>query len=243
MRDLFDEFMEELRRREAIGRGEDPDRGAPRRVSPDEPPDDPTDDDDDDAPRSSDSDDEKDGRVPPPRRPRVVGGANDGERVIGGGPSGRQVVLIAFVAILIGLFLVSSTLLDLSTDALWFHSVGFDSVFWTRIGAQAALFVGALVAGLVVLLGNLWLAGRLGPPAGTGGGAIRSIVGRLNDAAEAAAANQGRRDPRYGGRRQDEPRAPESFAIVRIFIAKAAIMGTGSAPDARACRRRPSASP
>ena len=198
MRDLFDEFMEELRRREAIGRGEDPDRNAPRRVSPDEPPDDAPD--DEDVPSSDDADadaegngtddagtadDDAAGGQVPPRRPRLVGGPNDGERVIGGGPTGRQVVLIAFVAALIGLFLLSSTLLNLSTDALWFHSVGFESVFWTRIGAQAALFAGALVVALVVLLGNLWLAGRLGPPAGQGGGAIRSIVGRLNDAAEA----------------------------------------------------------
>ena len=153
-------------------------------------------------------------------------------------------LLIAFVVVLIGLFLVSSTLLDLSTDALWFHSVGFDSVFWTRIGAQAALFVGALVVCLIVLLGNLWLAGRLGPPAGTGGGAIRSIVDRLNDAAEAAAANQGRRDPRYGGRRPDEPRAisiePDSLpdlgplataalAVVGVFIAVLIAAAVGGA--------------
>src|SRR6186713_1264677 len=117
MRDLFDEFMEELRRREAIGRGEDPDRAKPRRVSPDEDPPE----DDDDEPRSSDDSDDQDaggsgGRVPP-RRPRSVGGPDDGDRVIGG-PSGRQVVLIAFAIVLIGLFLVSSTLIDLSTDAL-----------------------------------------------------------------------------------------------------------------------------
>ena len=29
MRDLFDDFLEELRRREAIARGEDPDAGGP----------------------------------------------------------------------------------------------------------------------------------------------------------------------------------------------------------------------
>ena len=136
-----------------------------------------------------------------------MGGPHDGERVIGGGPSGRQMTLIVLIAVLIGLFLVSSTLLDLSTDALWFDSVGFASVFWTRIGAQAVLFLGALVVCLIVLLGNLWLAGRLGPPAGTGGGAIRSIVDRLNDAAEATATGRGRRDPRFGGRGPDGPRA------------------------------------
>ena len=34
MRDLFDDFLEELRRREAIARGEDPDAEAPRRAKP-----------------------------------------------------------------------------------------------------------------------------------------------------------------------------------------------------------------
>ena len=58
MRDLFDEFMEELRRREAIGRGEDPDRKAPRRVSPDDDP--PDDDDPDDAARDDASDEADD---------------------------------------------------------------------------------------------------------------------------------------------------------------------------------------
>jgi hypothetical protein len=32
MRDLFDEFLEELRRREAAARGEDPDASDPRRA-------------------------------------------------------------------------------------------------------------------------------------------------------------------------------------------------------------------
>ena len=39
------------------------------------------------------------------------------------------------------------------------------------------------------------------------------------------------------------PVTPETFAIVRIFIANAATIGTGSAPDASAWRSRSSASP
>ena len=96
------------------------------------------------------------------------------------------------------LFLLSSTVLDLWTDALWFKSIGFDGVFWTRVGAQAALFLGAFVVALIVLLGNLWLAGRLGPAPGSGGaggGAIRSFVDRLNDAAEASATGRAARRP------------------------------------------------
>ena len=164
--------------------------------------------------------------------------------MIGGGGTGRQIVLVSLVFVLIGLFLVSSTLLDLVTDAMWFDSVGFDSVFWTRVGSQAALFIGALAIGLLVLLGNLWLAGRLGPPAGTGGGAIRSIVDRLNDAAEASATGRGRRSPGYGGRRPDEPRAfafePDSIpdfgplataglAAIGVFIAVVIAAAVGGA--------------
>ena len=65
--------------------------------------------------------------------------------------------------------------IDLWTDAIWYKSVGFDSVFWTRLGVQVGLFVGAGLLALIVLLGNLLLANRLdaaarsraaGPPAG-----------------------------------------------------------------------------
>ena len=110
-------------------------------------------------------------------------------------------VIVAFV-------LLSSTVLDLWTDALWFKSVGFDGVFWTRIGAQAALFLGAFVVALIVLLGNLWLAGRLSPSpgeGGAGGGAIRSFVDRLNDAAEASSAGRARGGPAMPGRSSSNP--------------------------------------
>ncbi len=251
MRDLFDDFMEELRRREAISRGEDPDRNRQRPVPPDaDPPDGRAKDDDveaddveaDEDPGAADETDTDAGDAPP-RRPRPVGGPRDGERGFGGGGTGRQIVLVSVLFVLVGLFLLSSTLLDLVTDAMWFDSVGYDSVFWTRVGSQAALFLGALLLALVVLLGNIWLAGRLGPPAGTGGGAIRNIFDRLNDAAEASTSSRGQ-EQRYGGRRPDQPRAisfePDSIpdlgplataalAVVGVFIAviiAAAVGGT-----------------
>jgi hypothetical protein len=72
--------------------------------------------------------------------------------------------------------------LDLWTDALWYASVGFDSVFWTRLTATLGLFVGASVLAAVVLLGNLWLARRLAPPPGTGGpSTLRGLFERLNE--------------------------------------------------------------
>ena len=44
-------------------------------------------------------------------------------------------------------------------------------MFWTQLGAQFGLFIGATAIALVVILGNLWLAGRLlpGPDAGAAG--------------------------------------------------------------------------
>jgi len=251
MRDLFDDFLEELRRRELIARGQDPGRPAPRRVSPDDEnaPDQTGADASDDAPHPAADgheaaddeagDDETDAdpdhpdreghdgrpgltvvgadRASGPPRKRPPGGPRDGEGE--GGRSGRRQIVIAIVAVVIVAFvLLSSTVLDLWTDALWFKSVGFDGVFWTRIGAQAALFLGAFVVALIVLLGNLWLAGRLSPSpgeGGAGGGAIRSFVDRLNDAAEASSAGRARGGPTYATRRPGDARAivfePESI--------------------------------
>src|SRR6476659_7926040 len=145
MRDLFDDFMEELRRREAAARGEDPGPDRSRDREPtgatdeaDEEADDTeasesvldsedTDDSPDDAdsfPRPRSLDDARHGgsRRPPGRGP---GGPNDG------GPgraarTGRRLGLYVIVAAIIAVCLLFSVGIDLWTDALWFHSVGFD---------------------------------------------------------------------------------------------------------------------
>lgn len=189
MRDLFDDFLEELRRREAAARGEDPDAGA-RRARPvgSDPDDDRHDDPDDDR---DDRDDDARGRSAPPRepspprRPRVV---VDGDRPRGPHYGWLLVGVIVLIVLAFG-----SVLLDVWTDALWYQSVGFDSVFWTRIGAQVGLFLGAGVLTLLVLLANLWLAGRLMPPpeVGRAGGSVRSFFDRLNEAAAAGAEARG----------------------------------------------------
>ncbi len=127
------------------------------------------------------------------RRRRGPGGPDDGgssraARV--GRRFGLGVVVVAIIAVI----LLFSVGIDLLTDALWFQSVGFDSVFWTRIGATVGLGVGAFLIAAVALLGNLWIAGRLAPPPGEGGGSFRSLVDRFNEAAQAA-------DDRRGGQR------------------------------------------
>src|SRR4051812_9005971 len=73
-------------------------------------------------------------RGPGERDPRRrAGGPRDGSRSI----RSRVTVGIAIAAII---FVVLMLLvgIQLWTDAIWFRSVGFDQVFWTRIGARPA---------------------------------------------------------------------------------------------------------
>jgi uncharacterized membrane protein (UPF0182 family) len=224
MRDLFDDFLDELRRREAVARGEDPDVVAPRRTRPtsrnEAPDDDPGEDDggpDDalgDDPEAADRGDHADygepvtiggrdqsGRGGPPRR-RGPGGPNDGA----GGlrSAGRNVATIVALLVAFGIFLLFSVGIDLWTDVLWFTSVGYDSVFWTRLGAQAGLFGAGLIAALILLLANLWLAGRLTPPPTDEPGIIARLIERFSEAAEAA--ERGRpAGGSSGARRWDQP--------------------------------------
>jgi hypothetical protein len=203
--------MDELRRREAVARGEDPDSVAPRRNRQpareeptggdgdpsvtDEIPEaaaGPIDEDGADADRPPPIDL---GRVRgggggarggPPRR-RGPGGPNDGGGFRSGiRRAGRTAGLTIGVFAVLAIITLFAIGIELWTDALWYQSVGYDAVFWTRIGAQVALFVGGLVLALVVLLGNLLIAGRLTPAAAEQGGTLRGLFERLNEAAQAA---------------------------------------------------------
>ena len=202
MRDLFDDFLEDLRRREALARGEDPDAGAPPRRRASGGRDGPNDGGDDPGDRGDDpGDDDRDREPPhepsPPRRPRSI---RDERR-----RGGRRRRITWWVAGLIFLlvFVLFSFGLDLWTDALWYRSVGFDAVFWTRLGAQVGLFAAAALGSLVILLLNIWLAGRLMPPPDESrrGGSFRSLMDRINEAAQSA-------DPDRGPGRRRDPGAP-----------------------------------
>lgn len=46
-------------------------------------------------------------------------------------------------------------------DGLWFESLGYSSVWWTRLGTRTGLFVVGSLVSLAVLWGNLWLAEQL----------------------------------------------------------------------------------
>ena len=234
MGDLFDDFMKELRRRqaEATGRRVPPGSRPPGDDADDSDGDDPAadssldpdraairstgDDPGNDATDTTDATDDDDptgepGPIPlrrPGRRPASRGGpAGDGDRRppsrvprtgIGGPRDGgfsirSRLTTIVVVALVIFVILMFAVGINLWTDAIWYRSVGFDQVFWTRLGAQAGLFALGAVVALVVLLANLWLAGRLSPATdgrAVGGGTLRGWIDRLNEAA--ANADPGR---------------------------------------------------
>ncbi len=87
--------------------------------------------------------------------------------------------------------------IELWTDAIWYPSVGYDDVFWTPLGVQVGLFVSGRRGARSVLLGNLWLAGRLLAAGGTAQAARSGgWLDRLNEAAiEAEQARGGSSAP------------------------------------------------
>jgi hypothetical protein len=132
------------------------------------------------------------------RPPRPPGGPDDGGSTRGRlGALGPQVLLVVIGLILLAAVFLVGVGLDLATDAIWFKSVGFDPVFWTRLGSQVGLFVAGFLAALVFLFANLWLAGRLAPPPDAAAGQrMRGFMGRLGEAARATTEGQlGRTDP------------------------------------------------
>jgi uncharacterized protein len=210
MGDLFDEFMRELERRRAQAEGRsprEPGEGPHDADDDDEPEDgDAADHDAPDADADADTDDEDrptgaDEPTPlhprssrrgrgrgrrtsagsPPPAGRTVGGPDDGAR--SGGRSTLRRFGIGIVAVVVMLVvLLAGTIIDIWTDAIWYQSVGFESVFWTRLGARVGLFAGALLLTLIVLLGNLLLARKLAPqPDPERPGRIKAMADRWTD--------------------------------------------------------------
>jgi uncharacterized protein len=249
---MFDEFLDELRRRQAEAASGQRPRPAPKST------DDPAADDDSGTPddyttlaaESGDDDLEAEpepepitvgrggrgrqgtGRGGPPRGPRTgrpVGGPNDGA----GFGIRRQIGMAVAIVVVLFVIIMLAVGLELWTDVIWYASVGYDAVFWTRLGAQVGLFVGGFVLALVVLLGNLWLAGRLAPLAEGAGatGTVRSWLDRLNEAVLESEQRSGRaRDPL--GRRPGEAarpvnvtpyEMPDATPIGRVVIAIVAV--------------------
>ena len=132
------------------------------------------------------------GGMPPtgPRPPGTVGGPDDGAGSITLGGILRRVGLAVAIVVVAIVVLLAGFGVDLWTDAIWYKTVGFDGVFWTRLSAQAVLFIIGLVGALALLLGNLWLAGRLAPPPDPEKpGRLRVITDRLTEAQRQAERN------------------------------------------------------
>ena len=209
MKNLFDDFMEELRRRqEALAAGRDPDApdADPDRTDRDADGEDRPDDreradgtDHDGSDADPDDDQEPQpvpirpasgaggrGRPPAARRTRV-GGPDDGaprrrDRARG---IGIAVVILGLVAF----FALAGFILDLITDAIWFRSVGYDSVFFTRVETQAALFIGVFVVVLVFLGFNVRRRRLAPPPDPDRAGRVGEFAARLRRSASTTAAS------------------------------------------------------
>ncbi len=71
------------------------------------------------------------------------------------------------VPVVVGLFVLiglGGAAVGLATDVLWYQSVGFSSVLWTRLGSQAALFAVFGLSVAAVIGANIVVAYRLRPP-------------------------------------------------------------------------------
>src|SRR3990172_5138846 len=121
----------------------------------------------------------------PPVRPRRPASSSPNP------PNGRIALVVAVFTVII---LFGTGAIEFWTDAIWYESVDFDGIFWTRVWASIALFVGGAAITLVVLLGNLWIANRLAPPSEGKPGSIRELLERLGQAGLAAG------EPPYPGR-------------------------------------------
>jgi uncharacterized membrane protein (UPF0182 family) len=131
------------------------------------------------------------GRVP--REPRRVRSRDDD----GGRPGGRRTVGLAVVgAVILAIIVLGGTVVTFWTDAIWFKSIGYDAVFWTRVLTRIGLFAGTLAITLAILLVNLWLAGRAIPPSTAGRVGVRDFLGRM--AETAGAGERPRAGDRYG---------------------------------------------
>ena len=113
--------------------------------------------------------------------------------------------------------------LDLWTDALWYQSVGFDGVFWTRLGAQVGLFAGDVPRPRRPASATCgWPAGSCRPRSRTAGGSFRTLFERLNEAAQPADPDRGPGDRRDQTNRARSPSTrgdiPDLTPVARVVL-------------------------
>lgn len=73
-------------------------------------------------------------------------------------------ILIAIMALTLLVLTLGRAAVTFWTDLLWFHEVGYTSVFWTQLWASVGLRAAAAVIGAAIVAINLWRVTRaLGP--------------------------------------------------------------------------------
>ncbi len=160
---MFDDFMEELRRRQADleaadrksnGGSDDTADGGPTNGSREDPRMRTG------GPSSGDSDRDEDNPSPVFRKSPFGGGRRQSYGPTDGLPEIRigrgWIILGVIAAVIVVLLIVFSLTVGLVTDAIWFQSVGYGNVFWTRLGTQILYFV----AGAAIAFAVLWFTAR-----------------------------------------------------------------------------------
>jgi len=178
---MFDDFLDELRRRQAEQRartgepqpeGEEqptPESGsgpADRRSGEGPREDTPVTSNGANSDNGAERDDEGQGgfRGGDYRRPRGFrSGGSDGDMPQIHISRGWVVAGIVTLVVLLALPVFLSVGVGLWTDAIWFQSIGYANVFWTRVGSQVGLFVLGALATFLFLWLNVWLSGRFIP--------------------------------------------------------------------------------
>ncbi len=220
---MFDDFLKELRRRQAEqeGAGGKSSGGADDAADAG-PQDDETPEDETMRSVGPDPDDNGHDDDGPPSpifgRGGFRGGFGGRSRRYPGGPSGempeihigRGWLVVGLIALAIFVLLTIFALsVGLATDAIWFQSVGFGNVFWTRLGSQILFFlVGAAVA-FVWLWLNAWLAGRFIPKGQMRSFSLDDLIDRFNFDRYMGGDN-------FGGRPAAPPRRPGSGESIQV---------------------------
>jgi hypothetical protein len=94
-------------------------------------------------------------------------------------PRRRGTTRLVLLAVLGVVLFGASTAASYYVDALWFASLGFASVFWTRLTLQAATFGAFTLLTFLVVYGAFWtlkpdrLDALMGPLCSSTGGRLR----------------------------------------------------------------------
>jgi uncharacterized membrane protein (UPF0182 family) len=82
-------------------------------------------------------------------------------RTPAGANGGRRRGLLVVAAVLIGLYLLASTAAGIWTEYLWFSSLGYASVWWSRTWVRAGLLVAGVGISFLFIFVNLTFADRM----------------------------------------------------------------------------------